>query len=626
MKKNYKNKLYIILFSITLLGITTIFTFTSFSSSTVTDIYKTSDKNFRELPFMSQKIAWNENGSQVCVKPLDQENHQICSDGAGGVIITWQDNINYLTTGEDIYVQHIDSNGILRWEVNGTGICTANYGQWNPQICNDGAGGAIITWQDERNGATYDIYAQRIDSNGSVQWNANGTVICNKIDNQNNPQICSDGAGGAIITWEDNRHGTNTDIYAQRIDASGTSLWTLNGTAICTENHNQNFPQIYKDGAEGAIIAWEDDRNGDEGIYVQCIDSDGAVQWEGNGIAVCKENRYQHYIELCNDGAGGAIIAWEDEREGSTNRDIYAQRIDSGGTTSWDVNGTAICTAIENQGAPQIYSVGTDGAIIVWTDSRTGSNNDIYAQHINLNGTITWVHDGKAICTADYGQGNPQICSDGADGAIITWQDYRSGSKNDIYAQRVDLNGDFKWVVNGLPICVADETKYSPQIITDGAGTVIIVWEDYRNGDEDIYAQKIENPPPTSNHPLEIITSMGGSETINWTLIDDFGSGNYRVLANDTNGDYYTWVDWSSWSNNTALNIPINRTNPGYFNYTIEFYDDQYNFGISDTVIVQILEPERGIPGYSLIILLLSSFGIILILSKKNKQFKKLQN
>ena len=583
--------------------------------------HDTSNINFKELPHISQEIAWNENGAQVCVKSLSQRFPEICSDGADGAIITWHDNINYLTTGWDIYAQHIDSNGILQMEVTGTVICTAEDTQLYPQIISDGAGGAIITWEDRRNGATSDIYAQRIDSNGIVQWNANGKVICNAITDQRDPRICSDGAGGAIITWYDYRSGSNNDIYAQHIDSSGTVLWTSNGEAICTEVDHQENPQICSDGAGGAIIAWEDQRNGDEDIYTQHIDSDGVVQWEDNGKVICTASNVQEILQICSDGVGGAFIGWEDERSG--NKDIYAQHVNLNGAMQWMNNGKAICTASNDQVYLQICSDGAGGVITTWKDLRSGTHNDIYAQHVNLSGTIQWMNNGKAICTADEGQSNPQVCSDGTGGAIITWQDYRSGSKNDIYAQRIDLNGDLKWMFNGIPICMADGSRSRPLITTDGAGTAIIVWEDNRNDlttGIDLYAQKLENPPPTSNHPLDIITSLGGSETINWTLFDDFGSGNYRVLANNTLGNNYVWVDWTSWVNNTALNVPINRTNPGYFDYSIEYYDDQHNFGVSDTVIVQILEPEGGINGYSLIILLSCTLGVILILTKKLKQ------
>ncbi|TFF90351.1 MAG: hypothetical protein EU548_03460 [Promethearchaeota archaeon] len=107
----------------------------------------------------------------------------------------------------------------IAWDDNGIVICNEDtQKQECPQICSDGAGGAIITWQDERNGANFDIYAQKVDSAGNTLWEANGIIICNEdTEHQYGQQICSDGSGGAIITWQDNRTGANLDIYAQRI-------------------------------------------------------------------------------------------------------------------------------------------------------------------------------------------------------------------------------------------------------------------------------------------------------------------------------------------------------------------------------------------------------------------------
>jgi len=61
--------------------------------------------------------------------------------------------------------------------------------------------------------STGDIYAQKVDSAGIMKWTTNGVVICNATDVQDYPQIISNGAGGAIITWHDERSG-NKDIYA----------------------------------------------------------------------------------------------------------------------------------------------------------------------------------------------------------------------------------------------------------------------------------------------------------------------------------------------------------------------------------------------------------------------------
>jgi hypothetical protein len=72
-----------------------------------------------------------------------------------------------------------------------------------------------------------------------AQWQIDGTGLCTEVNSQSDPKIVSDGAGGTIVTWYDFRNGTNYDIYAQRVNASGIPQWTANGVALCTAKNEQ---------------------------------------------------------------------------------------------------------------------------------------------------------------------------------------------------------------------------------------------------------------------------------------------------------------------------------------------------------------------------------------------------
>jgi hypothetical protein len=74
----------------------------------------------------------------------------------------------------------------------------------------------------------YQIYAQRVDSSGAPQWTADGFPICTATGIKDFPQITGDGAGGAIITWQDERSGTK-DIYAQKTLTTSTPCGWDNG-------------------------------------------------------------------------------------------------------------------------------------------------------------------------------------------------------------------------------------------------------------------------------------------------------------------------------------------------------------------------------------------------------------
>src|SRR5438874_1919833 len=94
-----------------------------------------------------------------------------------------------------------------------------------------------------------------LTSGSTAQWTHNPTVnnaLCTAANNQYTPAVTGDGAGGAIVTWQDFRSGT-PDIYAQRINSSGAVQWTSDGVALCTAASEQSYQTITGDGAGGAI-------------------------------------------------------------------------------------------------------------------------------------------------------------------------------------------------------------------------------------------------------------------------------------------------------------------------------------------------------------------------------------
>ncbi|MGI8906161.1 MAG: hypothetical protein ACR2IE_06690 [Candidatus Sumerlaeaceae bacterium] len=424
----------------------------------------------------------------VCTAANDQYDPQIAADAAGGAIITWRDNRN--GTNNDIYAQRYDAAGAPQWTADGIAVCTAGSDQSNPQIAADAAGGAIITWQDFRSGTTPDIYAQRVNAAGAPQWTANGIAVSTAANWQDQPQIVVDAAGGAFITWQDYRNGTNYDIYAQRINAAGAPQWTADGIAVSTAAVSQESPQIAADAAGGGIITWQDYRSGEADVYAQRVNAAGAPQWTADGVAVSTAANQQYSSQIATDGAGGAIITWYDYRSG-TNYDIYTQRINAAGAPQWTADGIAVCAAANQQYSPQIAADAAGGGIITWQDYRSGTA-DIYAQRVDAAGAAQWTADGIAVCAAADSQDYPQIAADAAGGAIITWRDYRSGFTPDIYAQRVNAAGASQWAANGIAVSTAAGYQDNPNIVADASGAAIITWQDYRSGtNNDIYAQHI---------------------------------------------------------------------------------------------------------------------------------------
>ncbi len=447
--------------------------------------------------FQTPRIA--DVNASICNNTGIQYSPQICSDGADGAIITWIDKRSGFY---DIYAQRINSTGDVQWTPNGIPICTVSGSQYTPRICSDGAGGAIITWEDERSDPG-DIFVQRINSTGLIEWAAGGVSVCTATKAQELPKICPDGANGAIITWYDQYLGSDFTIYAQRVDANGIMKWAPNGELICTIE-TPFLQEICSDGSGGAIITWRDFR----GIYAQRVDAVGINQWKDNGTAVSTLSSTfgtGFFPRICTDNSGGAIIAWRDGR--FDDGDIYAQRVNSSGNGQWIENGTYICTAVNTQFEHEMCADGYGGAIITWEDNRTGTI-DIYTQRIGFDGVKHWTVDGKAVCTANNAQYDPEICTDRSGGAFITWEDERNDS-GDIYAQHIYSNGSIQWTTNGFVICSKINTQRYPKICSTESEGAILTWQDagdisaYLIGEEIIDSNG--TPTPEDSFPIYII-------------------------------------------------------------------------------------------------------------------------
>jgi hypothetical protein len=222
----------------------------------------------------------------------------------------------------------------------------------------------------------------------SAVWIPNGNPVCKDTLSQKEPTTASDEAGGVIITWCDGSNSTDDDIHVQRIDSLGNVPWTAGGVAICTSTGDQRYPVIVEDGSGGAIVAWNDLRGANDDTYAQRIDASGAIQWATSGVSLCTDPQGQANAVCVSDGLGGAIVTWEDLRNGPSNMDIYTQRVDPSGVAFWPANGVPVLTAGQHQYSLSSLGDGGGGAFLAWRDNRDSFNGDFYVTHVPSDGGV----------------------------------------------------------------------------------------------------------------------------------------------------------------------------------------------------------------------------------------------
>ena len=290
----------------------------------------------------------------------------------------------------------------------------------------DGSNGAIFICSDISNNGN--IYAQKINSVGQVQWNNILTPITAVTTNDSKFDVTAvaDGSGGVFVAWSDYLNNQFTgEIYVQRISNTGAVMWTAGGVRVTSTNTRDDFfPVVHVDGAGGLFVGWlMNDDNGDNfQSYVQRYNSAGVAQWTANGVQLSTAPGFRAITALVKDGTGGVFALFDDTRNDPNgldynyvmnntlaNIDIYGQRVSSTGSLLWTANAIVIANGAGNQSELKTGLVedGSGGFMFAYSDGRNDdgsfSNLDVYAQRINSSGAAQW-GAGSAISTAPLNQ------------------------------------------------------------------------------------------------------------------------------------------------------------------------------------------------------------------------------
>jgi len=373
-----------------------------------------------------------------------------------------------------VLAQHLDRKGNAVWDPAGVAVCTAASGQSLPSLCEDGSGGIIVAWQDDRN-ADLDIFAQRIGPDGSPAWNSRGIALCDTVEDQSVPLLLWDGSDGAVAVWHDKRHARIGNLYSQKMSASGIPQWRSNGVAVTLLlSGNRASHQICRADSGGIYVAWRDDRTDNSNIFIQKLSGDGTARWTQRGKAVAFSDNPQISPSLASSGTD-AVVFWQEKRWQDT--DIFAQKMDPRGDALWDAGGIPVNSEPGDQTDP-VFIVDQNGWIFAaWTDSRRGDS-DIFMQHLNPFGYLYWTASGIAAILETGEQYNARLAPDGSGGVLVQWCDRRSGIDTRLFSQRLSAEGVPQWAFDGSAVTQSGGNQSENQWIPDGFGGAFSVWTD----------------------------------------------------------------------------------------------------------------------------------------------------
>lgn len=345
------------------------------------------------------------------------------------------------------------------------------------------AGTALyVAWEDLRV-ATDQRYVQKLSAAGAAQWTANGVQLSNQIGTGGfsfAPALLPDGGGGCIIVTQISQGGAPLEPKAWRVRSDGTAVFgVLGGAGVSLDTGgttSTTSPRICTDSAGGLIAAWSTND-----ILVNRLSNLGAYPagWSGTPLTICNAAGVQAYPDICADGSGNAIVAWEDQRSG--NYQIYAQKVTAGHAVAWAANGVLLSNgAAVDARSPRVIADPSGGAFIAWLDNRSGSFQP-YLTRIDSTGAVVagWPASGLLCGTGSsssfaspFTQG-VALCSDAAGGVFAFWVDNRAALS--LYGQRVNGAGVVQLAAAGIVIGAAASSN-RPSAVQDATTGCFVSW------------------------------------------------------------------------------------------------------------------------------------------------------
>ena len=218
--------------------------------------------------------SWGPTGKYIVHDTADQLLTALLPDDTGGMYAVFEGrSTTFGRTDQDIFVQRLDSAGNRIFPSRGLRVCSNPYVQGNSTAARDGSGGVLIAWEDARNytADSVDIYAQRVNRLGGVEWTTDGTAVSTAPRDQREPRITGDGGGGAIVVWKDarNQSATGFDVYSARVVNPGV-LMPLLGISLFAERAGASVVVRWTVMEQGNTIGYTVERAAGDGAFVSC--------------------------------------------------------------------------------------------------------------------------------------------------------------------------------------------------------------------------------------------------------------------------------------------------------------------------------------------------------------------
>jgi hypothetical protein len=263
---------------------------------------------------------------------------RVASDGGEGVLLQYLEaQGSQFWSPKYLKLRHFDESGATVFAEALTIQDAGGFGpQMRPDLIADGSGGAWSFWYDSRDN-TLHAFAQRVLNDGTMAWTPNGirlSTVANQIEME--PQaalaVADFGFDELVLAFRvTNSDQNQAGIRAQRLLSDGSLVWGAEGlelVALSAQDVNSAMIQTF---AEGCFVSWLDYPSDfvNSRVMTAGLAPNGDELWPRVAAASTLSPKSKLISTVSNQGS--LIACWRDDLNDSSG-DIHLQNVNSDGS------------------------------------------------------------------------------------------------------------------------------------------------------------------------------------------------------------------------------------------------------------------------------------------------------
>lgn len=313
------------------------------------------------------------------------------------------------------------------------------------KVSGQGDDGFVLVWQRDRGDSSYDVFAQRYDSNGlgigtEFQVSASDTAASYKY-----PKVIDFADGSFVVSWVTYNADGSSDIAGQRFNASGSvvgNIYQVNG------DDGSNHSKLIVTGSESGefTVVWtvSDSTNVVTGLSGQHFDAAGYKSGSVFSVTDTENLGHPKAAMLWN---GHTVVVWQAlaGTENSDDKSFYGRIFDQAGnsvTNAFEINTNTEFNNHSTYGYA-VEALSGGGFVVTWQPhGQDGSGDGVYGRIFAADGSAT--SDEIAInSNTSNNQYNKSLVALDDGGFVSIWKSWgQDGSDLGVYGQRFDAAGN----------------------------------------------------------------------------------------------------------------------------------------------------------------------------------------